>query len=366
MKNYQEIYKAEQLPVFQNRMFTTETEAKSCPKGDIILVQDLDTGLIFNQAFQPELMDYDIDYQNEQAVSKVFQNHLNQVKEIIHQHFEGQSLIEVGCGKGYFLEVLQKAGFQIYGLDPTYEGSNPNIIKNFFTLDIGIKGEGIILRHVLEHIPNPIEFCAKIRDTNGGGKIYIEVPCFDWILKHRAWFDIFYEHINYFRMSDFYRMFDTIYESGYIFGEQYLYVVADLNTLKIPVNDPNDAIDFPEDFLDTVNGYANHLTSKSLQSAAVWGGASKGVIFSLFMQRLGAKIDIVIDINPAKQGKYLPATGIQVYPPEKGLKHLASGADIFVMNSNYLPEIIDLTNNQYNYLTVDHGKLGQRTAGTNC
>lgn len=357
MKNYQEIYRAEQLPVFQNRMFPTETEAKNCTKGDVILVQDLETGLIFNRAFQPELMDYDIDYQNEQAVSKVFQNHLNQVKEIIQQHFARLSLIEVGCGKGYFLEVLQKSGFQIYGLDPTYEGSNPDIIKDFFTPDIGIQGEGIILRHVLEHIQNPLEFCSKIRETNGGGKIDIEVPCFDWIIKHRAWFDIFYEHVNYFRMSDFYRMFDTIYESGYIFGEQYLYVVADLNTLKIPVNDPDDRIEFPEDFIEGVNRYANYLTSKPLQNAAVWGGASKGVIFSLFMQHFGAKIDIVIDINPAKHGKYLPATGIQVCPPEKAIKHLAGGTDIFVMNSNYLPEIIEFTNNQYNYLTVEHGKF---------
>ncbi|MCT7990064.1 class I SAM-dependent methyltransferase [Laspinema olomoucense] len=357
MENYQEIYKAEQLPILQNRMFPTETEAKNCTKGDIILVQDLETGLIFNRAFQPELMDYDIDYQNEQAISKIFQNHLNQVKEIIQQHFAGQSLIEVGCGKGYFLEVLQKSGFQIYGFDPTYEGSNPDIIKDFFTPDIRIQGDGIILRHVLEHIHNPIEFCSKIRDTNGGGKIYIEVPCFDWIIKHRAWFDIFYEHVNYFRMSDFYRIFDTIYESGYIFGEQYLYVVADLNTLKIPVNGPDDRIEFPEYFLDTVNRYANYLTSKPSPNSAVWGGASKGVIFSLFMQRFRAKIDIVIDINSVKHGKYLPATGIQVYPPEKAIKHLASGADIFVMNSNYLPEIIELTSNQYNYLTVEHGKI---------
>lgn len=357
MKRYQEVYKAEKLPVFQNRMFSTESEAKKCIKGDMILVQDLETGLIFNQAFKAEIMQYDSEYQNEQAVSKVFQEHLDRVKEIIQRNFNGQSLIEVGCGKGHFLEVLQKSGFNIYGIDPTYEGSNPAIIKDFFTSDMGIQGDGIILRHVLEHVPNPVEFCSKIRDANGGGKIYIEVPCFDWILKHRAWFDIFYEHVNYFRMSDFQRMFGTIYEFGHTFGEQYLYLVADLNTLRIPVKDPDDAIDLPEDFLDGVNRYANHLNSKPLPNAAVWGGASKGVIFSLFMQRFGANINLVIDINPAKQWKYLPGTGIQVYPPEEAMKHLAYGADIFVMNSNYLSEIIDLTNNQYNYLTVDYGTI---------
>ncbi len=64
--------------------------------GDIVLVQSLETGLIFNQAFRPELMNYDSDYQNEQDVSAVFQRHLQSVSEIIIKHFEALSLIEVG------------------------------------------------------------------------------------------------------------------------------------------------------------------------------------------------------------------------------------------------------------------------------
>ena len=53
------LYRAEQLPVFQNRMFQTPEEAINCAKGDIVLVQDMETGLIFNQAFIPELMQRD-------------------------------------------------------------------------------------------------------------------------------------------------------------------------------------------------------------------------------------------------------------------------------------------------------------------
>jgi 2-polyprenyl-3-methyl-5-hydroxy-6-metoxy-1,4-benzoquinol methylase len=122
MTRYREIYRIAQLPVFQNRMFHSEEEAKNCVKGDVVLVQDLETGLIFNQAFRPELMQYDSDYQNEQAVSKVFQEHLKNVGYVVQQHFRDCSLIEVGCGKGYFLELLQELGVEITGLDPTYEG----------------------------------------------------------------------------------------------------------------------------------------------------------------------------------------------------------------------------------------------------
>ena len=75
------------------------------------------------------------------------------------------------------------------------------------------------------------------------------------------------------------------------------------------------------------------------------------------MERNGIKVDIVIDINPAKQGKYLAATGIKVQSPAEAMQRLAFGADLFVMNSNYLSEIQDITKHQFNYLLVDNEKI---------
>lgn len=88
--------------------------------------------------------------------------------------------------------------------------------------------------------------------------------------------------------------------------------------------------------------------------SAVWGGASKGVIFTLLRERLNRPIELVIDINPAKQGKCLPATGLKVASPEEGLARLPAGSTIFVMNSNYLQEIKQMSNNAYHYVSVDH------------
>jgi SAM-dependent methyltransferase len=361
MTRFEALYRAEGLPVFQNRMFSSAEAARDCARGDMVLVRDRETGLVFNRAFDPELMRYDADYQNEQAVSSVFRDHLEEVTGIVQRHFSGHSLIEVGCGKGYFLEHLHARGFSVTGLDPTYEGDSPHVIKAYFTPEVGLRADAVILRHVLEHVRNPVEFLGHIRDANGGGgDIYIEVPCFDWILEHRAWFDIFYEHVNYFRAGDFRRLFGTVREAGHVFGGQYLYVVADLATLRPPRADTADTFTFPADFLATVARYAGMIKASrgtGKGSAIVWGGASKGVIFSLFMQRAGADIDFVIDINPAKQGKYLAATGLRVSSPEEALAHVEPGASIFVMNGNYLPEIRQMTHDQFNYLTVDHEKL---------
>lgn len=346
-----ELFTVQKLPVFQNKMFATQEAAIYCTKGDMRLVQDEHTGLIFNTAFDASLLVYDVDYQNEQAVSGLFREHLYQVKLLIDQHFKNYSLIEVGCGKAYFLDCLTKAGYQITGIDPAYEGQNPNIIKAPFTQQLGLQAEGLILRHVLEHITNPIMFLENLANANGNqGKIYIEVPCFDWILEHNAWFDIFYEHVNYFRLADFQRLFDKVYDSGRLFGGQYLYVIADLASLKIPVCQPNDFINFPKDFLKDITRFSKLAQQRP---SLIWGGASKGVIFALYLQRAGITINAIVDINPAKQYKYIAATGLRVLPPEQALTQLQKGDNIFVMNSNYLSEIITQSNNQYTYLQVD-------------
>ena len=353
MNRYKEIYRVERLPVFQNRMFHSMEEAKSCTKSDVVLVQDLETGLIFNQVFQLELMEYDADYQNETAVSAQFRKHLENVTEVIRSHFWNESLIEVGCSKGYFLENMQELGFKITGLDPTYEGSNPAVIKEYFTPQVGLKADGIILRHVLEHVPDPIKFLFNIREANGGGgKIYIEVPCFDWICEHRAWFDICYEHVNYFRLSDFSRMFDVIYEIGHMFDNKFLYVVADLATLKIPDKDSFVELQFPENFLNTVQYYAAKLKTKKT-TATIWGGATKGVIFAMLLERAGTKIDTIIDINPAKQGKYIAGTGIKISSPSQAIDTIPIGSDVFVMNSTYLGEINDIVRDRLNLIAID-------------
>jgi hypothetical protein len=345
----QVLYRQDDYPIFQNRMYASAAEAAACPKGDIMLVEDERSGLVYNAAFRSELMVYDAEYQNEQGVSPLFRRHLDDVADMITRCLGRERLVEVGCGKGLFLELLLAAGVDILGYDPTYEGDNPNIVREYVRRGLNLNAKGFVMRHVLEHIEKPYEFLTLLRDANGGGGlIYIEVPCFDWICRHRAWFDIFYEHVNYFRASDFRRMFGRVIEAGHSFGGQYQYVVADLASLRPPQIDQNDRVTFPRDFTRTLD--VAPVSSKM----AIWGGASKGVIFALLRSRRQQTVDAVIDINPAKQGKYLPATGLLVKAPKEGLARLPAGSSIYVMNSNYLEEIKTMSGDAYNYVVIDH------------
>ena len=56
MQSERVLYKVDQLPIFQNRMYDTEAEAKTCPKGDVRLVESLKTGLKkFGTVYEKEL-----------------------------------------------------------------------------------------------------------------------------------------------------------------------------------------------------------------------------------------------------------------------------------------------------------------------
>lgn len=330
------LYAQTGLPVFQNRMYDSAAEARACPRGDIALVEDMDTGLVHNAAFRADLVDYDAAYQNEQGLSPLFRAHMEEVAALIERVMGRAGLIEVGCGKGTFLQMLTARGAEVTGFDPTYEGNDPRVRREYFQPGLGLQGEGLILRHVLEHVPDPVAFLHQLGEANGRrGLIYVEVPCLDWICEQRAWFDIFHEHVNYFRLSDFRRIFGRVLHADRAFGGQYLRIIADLASLRMPRRDPSDAVDFPADLArrlqdETAGGRADDI---------VWGGASKGVIFSLLRERAGRPVARVIDINPAKQGRFLPATGLCVMSPEDGLRDLPEGARILVMNPNYLDEI---------------------------
>jgi SAM-dependent methyltransferase len=344
-----DLYHFAGLPIFQNRVYHSAEAARACATGDIRLVQHSDTGLIDNAAFDPQLMVYDQDYQNEQAHSAFFQDHLDVVLRLLDSHFASRSMIEVGCGKGVFLEKLKARGYQVTGLDPAYEGDNPDIIKEYFTAASGIRADGMVLRHVLEHIQNPFDFLCSLRDANGGsGKIYIEVPCFDWICSHCSWFDVFYEHVNYFRLSDFHRMFGHVHHAAHSFNGQYLSIIAELDSLRTPVfQDP--PFVFPADFTGSVEAHAKRLAACPERHRVVWGAASKGVIFTIFMERAGVPVHAVVDINPVKQGKYLGVTGLRVHSPEEIMATLPDGSEIIVVNPNYLEEIRRLTDNRFLY-----------------
>ena len=349
------IFSANNYPIFQNVLYDTPELAMKCKVADIEIEQDKETGLIYNKKFNPKLMYYDEEYHNEQQFSETFKNHLNNVKDIITRNFDKNSILEIGCGDGYFLEFLHNNGFDIEGMDPSYKGNNINIKKEYYTENSGKIYNAIILRHVLEHLEDPYTFLLNLKNANkNNGLIYIEAPNLNYINDHCIFTNFFYEYVTYFRLNDLESMFDSILESGTIFNEQYIYIVARLDSLKLPVK--TDDFYLNKNFFDKLNNYID-IIKKSNSKKVIWGCSSKGVIFSILLNKNDAKADYFVDIKPNKQNKYMPIISNKdgygkVHSYDTIKKYLDNDSIIFIMNSNYKNEIINFTNNKYNYITI--------------
>lgn len=343
------LFEARGVPATLNRTYETREEAVACARGDLELVQDLATGLVRNALFDPARVGYDARYRNEQATSPTFRRHLDGVRGIVGRTMGGRRLVEVGCGKGFFLESLRADGFDAEGLDPAYEGDAPWVRRASFTGQ-PLEAEAVVLRHVLEHVAEPWAFLADLaRATPNGARIYVEVPCFAWILSCRAWFDCCYEHANYFRLEDFEGAFGSVLDSGRLFGGQYLYVVAELASLRTP-RVPSPAVSVPDGFLASMPGRADWRAPEG--PFAIWGASAKGTMYAHYLAAAGAEPARVVDIDPAKQGRYLAGSGLRVSAPEEALAALPSGASIHVMNANYRDEIAAIGGPAFRYLPM--------------
>jgi hypothetical protein len=335
------IYEQAALPVMQNRLHESREEALLCLQGNMVLAEDRITGLIRNLAFDAGRLHYDSNYQNEQSLSNVFRRHLDYAADLVMCNTGGAPVVELGCGKGTFLSILRNRGAEATGMDPAFDGEESHVRKEFFTgQPLGHKSF-LVLRHVLEHMADPVDFLSRVAQANGnGGLVYIEVPCFDWICRNLAWFDIHYEHANYFRPSDFSRMFKSCLHLSHGHGGQYIMVVADLSSLRVPRRDHADRVQVPAEL-------EPDFSSTSASSRVIWGGSSKGVVYSVLRERAGRPVDMVLDINPAKQGKFLPVSGVQVQDPAQALAGLSEETEILVMNPHHLEEVRKLVSPRF-------------------
>lgn len=349
-------YELNDIPAFQNIVYHTEAEARQAAIADVRLMFCPQCTFVFNLSFQKTLMAYDRNYQNEQAHSGYFQNYLDDIiRLLVSRGFGGSKVIEIGCGRGYFLEKLLANGFDAIGFDPVYDGDQPHIIKDYFSAKYDARdADLIILRHTLEHIPDPLKFLHEIASIAGEDTtVFLELPDFEWIMRKRAFWDIVHEHCNYFNRQSLMGMFDRS-ECGSLFNCQYMFIIAGLKYLrkKARATEKSEAYDFHA-LTDQLEAWKKHLHAHG--KALIWGAGAKGCNFVNLLDPNREFISAVIDINPMKQNHYMAKTGHKIIGPD----HLPEFDErtIIVMNEIYLQEIQDMTK-AWNYHIQTLGSAG--------
>ncbi|MDT4898866.1 MAG: hypothetical protein QOH25_3943 [Acidobacteriota bacterium] len=354
-----------QVPVHQNLLMRDQEAAMDIPRGDLALVICEDCGFIFNRAFDQRKIMYGADYENTQACSPSFNEYLDGlVRHMISERSVRDShVVEVGCGNGLFLRKLvadDNAGNRGYGFDPSYTGAASELdgrlrfaTRYYDSECADVPADVIVCRHVIEHVSRPLRLLEDIKKALARAptaRIFFETPCVEWIFRNQVVWDFFYEHCSYFSADSLTTAFQAagfeVESVQHVFAGQYLWLEATLPTTAPSVRRR------PGTLLAQAQAFARseaklkqdwghkirQLASK--EKVALWGAGAKGVTFANLIDEQRRWLDCVVDLNPLKQGHYVPGTG---HPIVSYQDLVARGVTTAIlMNPNYREENLTL------------------------
>lgn len=347
----------DRVPVTQNLIVATQAAAREITRGVLDMCCCARCGFAFNRSFDPSLPGYGEAYDNTQSHSRSFKAYMDELARVIIEErgVQNARIVEVGCGKGYFLHRLvdNTAGNTGWGFDPSYLGPESalggrlHFEQRYYGPSCrSLRADVVVCRHVIEHVADPVALLATVRaalEGSPGARVFFETPSLAWILERLVIWDFFYEHCSLFTPASlttaFQRAGFAITGVTTTFGGQYLWLEA---TLAEPSDSPSlDAGTIPalarrfgEEEQQWIGRWRDRV--RSSQKLAIWGAGAKGVTFANLVDRGCELIDCVIDLNPHKQNHFVPGTGHPIVAPEAIGKRGVKRA--LLMNPNYRDE----------------------------
>ncbi len=359
------IYRVPSIPVHSCVLLNSAEEARAFPRRDLQIAFCSDCGFLFNELFDEEAVSYLGNFEESQHFSDTFNRFAKTLARDIAKKCatSGKHVLEIGCGKGEFLrELCRVGGATGLGVDPGYradpgrgdEDDKVQFIVDYFKPDGALNADVILCRHTLEHIAPVQEFVAAIREGVGARAdpwIVFETPDAKRVLEEGAFWDMYYEHCSYFNPGTHARLFREqgfdVTELTLEYGQQYIvqYARPAPGRTKPHLDlegDLSDMLALAEAFPERVKSVQDEwrervrATSADGRTVVIWGGGSKGVSF-LTTLGLGAEVSAVVDVNPYKQGKFMPGSAHRVIAPGELLDNPPDL--VVVMNPIYVPEV---------------------------
>jgi SAM-dependent methyltransferase len=349
----------EPVSVHQNLLVDTPGAARALNRGRLEMHACPGCGFVFNAAFDPRLLQYGAAYENAQSYSPAFEAHLDGLADHLTnaRGLRGIRVVEVGCGKGGFLRALVGRAPDTHGIgfDPSYVGPPADLdgrvrFERRFYDDscVDLRADAVVCRHVIEHVQDPVGLLRLVRSAlrDGQSRVYFETPCVEWILAHEVMWDFFYEHCSYFTAASlsaaFMRAGLTVDSVRHVFGGQYLWIEARAAE-PAPPGPADDrriaslAAAFARAERSRVAALRQQLERLAADGGvALWGAAAKGVTLAGLVDPSASLLSCVVDLNPRKQGRYLPGTGHRIVAPGElpacGVRWAA------MTNPNYIAE----------------------------
>ncbi|HEX5653677.1 MAG TPA: class I SAM-dependent methyltransferase [Chitinophagaceae bacterium] len=266
----------------------------------------------------------------------------------------GSQVVEIASNDGYLLQYFVEKNIPVLGIEPTRNTAEEAMrkgirtITEFFGVELakqlvkdGIKADLLLGNNVLAHVPDIVDFVGGMKIILAReGVITMEFPHLVQLIDNNQFDTIYHEHFSYL----------SFYTVNQIFSSQglELFDVEELPThggsLRIYAKHKEDSSKTISDQVDAlmqkekakgIDNLAYYSTfqqkaemvkwdllsflirqKKAAKKVAAYGAAAKG---NTLLNYCGVKNDLiayVVDANPFKQNKYLPASHIPVVNEE--------------------------------------------------
>lgn len=293
------------------------------------------------------------DYVYFSSYSASWLTHCKSYVDLMQQKFAFNSkslIVEIASNDGYLLQYFKDKNIPILGIEPTKNTAKVAIekgiptITEFFGVKLaqkllteGRKANLLLGNNVLAHVPDILDFVGGMKILlSATGVITMEFPHLVQLIDNNQFDTIYHEHFSYL---SFYAV-KQIFESKGI-------EIFDVDEIPTHGGSLRIYAKHKEDSSKTVSENVNNLISKEMKkgicnmkyykglqqkaekikidllsfliqqrqngkSVVAYGAAAKG---NTLLNYCGVKNDLisyVVDANPHKQGKYLPASHIPV------------------------------------------------------
>jgi SAM-dependent methyltransferase len=296
------------------------------------------------------------DYAYFSSFSSSWLEHCNRYAELMTERLglgAQSQVVEIASNDGYLLQYFKQRGVPVLGIEPAenvaqvaVEKGVPTLVR-FFGVETAeavaadTPADLLLGNNVLAHVPDLNDFVAGMKVLlKPGGVITMEFPHLKRLMDENQWDTIYHEHFSYFSFLTVSRVFEAhglrlfdVEELPTHGGSLRIYGCHADEAAKA---DTEAAAELREreraagfESLDTYLAYEQRVREDKRQilefliglkrqglSIAGYGAPAKGNTMLNYCGVGPDFLDFTCDLNPHKQGQFLPGSHIPIRSPE--------------------------------------------------
>lgn len=329
-----------------------------------------DKGITLNLRQCPEcgLVQFDctpVDYYRDVIRAGGFSTTMTELRRRQYQHLietyglDGKKFIEVGCGRGEFINVLREFPVQVFGMEHKEDliaiardnglcvwREFPETPDQKFMGDPTVEGsegpyDAFLSFNFLEHQPYPdVMLSAIYNNLVDGGMGLVTVPALEYIVERGNYYELIRDHIAYYSFDALRNLLENngfkVLEEEMINRDTISMIVqkmsaeeradhAEKRSAEKSVAEETDEnivaslVKGHEIVLNDINHLLDELAAEQ-KTIALWGASHQGFTLASTTP-LCERVSYIIDSAPFKQGRFAPASHLPIVAPDHFLEH---------------------------------------------